>query len=116
VLLPQSNDDGKKLENTVFLQLYRQRTPIDNIFYYQGKGECDFVVQRGTEIVQLIQVTWDMSDNDTRKREINGIIEASEATGCDNLLIITSEWQEEITTENCKTIQILPAWRWLLGK
>ncbi len=116
VLLPQSNDDGKKLENTVFLQLYRQRTPIDTIFYYQGKGECDFVVQRGTEIVQLIQVTWDMSDNDTRKREINGIIEASEATGCDNLLIITSEWQEEITTENCKTIQILPAWRWLLGK
>jgi predicted AAA+ superfamily ATPase len=37
VLLPQSDDDGKKLENTVFLQLYRRRTPIDRIFYYQGK-------------------------------------------------------------------------------
>lgn len=59
VLLPQSNDDGKKLENTVFLQLYRTRTPIDTIYYYQGKGECDFIVQRGTEILKLIQVTWE---------------------------------------------------------
>lgn len=63
VLLPQSNDDGKKLENTVFLQLYRTRTPIDTIYYYQGKGECDFIVQRGTEILKLIQVTWSISDS-----------------------------------------------------
>ncbi len=28
VLLPQSGDDGKKLENTVFLLLYRQLIPI----------------------------------------------------------------------------------------
>lgn len=77
VLLPQSNDDGKKLENTVFLQLYRTRTPIDTIYYYQGKGECDFIVQRGTEILKLIQVTWSMMDSDTRKREIAGILEAS---------------------------------------
>lgn len=48
VLIPQSEDDGKKLENTVFLQLYRERTPVDQIYYYQGRGECDFVVQRGS--------------------------------------------------------------------
>jgi len=68
VLLPMSGDDGKKLENTVFLQLYRHRTPVDRIFYYQGKGECDFVVQSGVEISRLIQVTWDMGDEETRRR------------------------------------------------
>lgn len=83
VLLPMSGDDGKKLENTVFLQLYRHRTPVDRIFYYQGKGECDFVVQSGVEISRLIQVTWDMGDEETRRREINGLVEAAEATGCD---------------------------------
>lgn len=115
VLLPQSDDDGKKLENTVFLQLYRLRTPVDRIYYYQGKGECDFVVQRGTEIERLIQVTWDMSDGDTRQREINGIIEAAKATGCSNLYIITAENSEEIEVGNGLTIHVLPAWRWLLG-
>lgn len=115
VLLPLSDDDGKKLENTVFLQLYRQRSPVDRIFYYHGKGECDFVVQRGVEICRLIQVTWDMGDEETRRREINGLIEAAEATGCDNLFIITSDSSEEINLGDGKVIHVLPAWRWLLG-
>ena len=116
VLLPQSNDDGKKLENTVFLQLYRQRTSIDSIFYYQGRGECDFVVQRGIDTHSLIQVSWDMSDEETRRREINGLIEASEATGCHNLYIITAVSSEEIDLDNGDVIHVLPAWRWLLEK
>jgi hypothetical protein len=114
VLLPQSDDDGKKLENTVFLQLYRQRTPIDQIYYYQGKGECDFVLQRGVDIVQLIQVTWSMKDASTRQREINGILEASTATGCNNLLIITLDESSQITADD-KTITVLPAHQWLLS-
>lgn len=114
VLMPQSNDDGKKLENTVFLQLYRQRTPIDQIFYYQGKGECDFVVQRGVEIDRLIQVTWNMDDEETRRREITGLTEAANATGCHNLLIITADNNEEITLDDGRTIHVVPAWQWLL--
>ncbi len=116
VLLPQSDDDGKKLENTVFLKLYSQRTSIERIFYYQGKGECDFVVQRGVEIDSLLQVTWDMSDEETRRREINGLVEAAEATGCKNLYIITAEQQEEIKLENGVSIHVIPVWRWLLDK
>lgn len=115
VLLPQSGDNGKKLENTVFLQLYRQRTPVDQIFYYQGSGECDFVVQRGVEIVSLIQVTWDMSDDDTRRREINGLLEAAKVTGCIDLLIVTADTRETINLENGVTINVVPVWRWLLG-
>jgi predicted AAA+ superfamily ATPase len=114
-LLPQSDEDGKKLENTVFLQLHRRRTPIDQIYYYQGRGECDFVVQRGMNIVELIQVTWTMNNNDTRKREINGLLEASAITGCNNLLIITYDESEVITTDEGKTIRVVAAWQWLLG-
>ena len=116
VLLPQSDDDGKKLENTVFLQLYRNRTPIDQIFYYQGKGECDFAVQRGIDIVQLIQVTWSMGDEETRKREIRGLLEASQATGCKKLLIVTYDDEENIATADGEVISVVPAWKWLLGR
>lgn len=116
VLLPQSGDDGKKLENTVFLQLYRKRTPVDRIFYYQGKGECDFVVQRGSEINSLIQVTWEMGNPDTRKREIAGIVEAADATGCNNMIIITFDTTEDIILDDGRTIHVLAAWQWLLGR
>ena len=117
VLLPQSNDDGKKLENTVFLQLHRVRTPIDVIYYYQGKNECDFIVQRGSEVVQLIQVTWSLTDDDTRKREIDGLLEAFRLTGCRNLLIVVGEGsREEISADSGVKIDVIPAWQWMLGR
>lgn len=116
ILLPQSDDDGKKLENTVFLQLYRKRTPLDKIFYYQGSCECDFLVQRSTEIIKLIQVTWSMKDEDTRKREINGLTEAQKATGCNDLTIITSDEEGEITNNDGTLIKVIPAWKWLLDR
>lgn len=115
VLLPQSNDDGKKLENTVFLHLYENRTPVDTIFYYKEKQECDFVVQRGVEVNKLIQVSWDLSDSETRKREVEGLLEASSMTGCKDLTIITAE-EEDILQVNGFTIKIHPAWKWLLGR
>ena len=115
VLLPQSNDDGKKLENTVFLHLYENRTPVDTIFYYKEKQECDFVVQRGVEVNKLIQVSWDLSDSETRKREVDGLLEASSMTGCKDLTIITAE-EEDSLQVNGLTIKIHPAWKWLLGR
>lgn len=115
VLLPQSDDDGKKLENTVFLHLYSTRTPTDSIFYFKGKYECDFLVQRGIGIESLIQVCWDLSEKETRTREIKGLLEASTATGCEKLLIITSDTAENIEVDG-KSIQVLPAWRWLLTR
>lgn len=114
VLLPSSNDDGKKLENTIFLHLYRHRSPVDGIFYFQGNNECDFVIQQGVDVERLIQVTWKMDDEDTRYREICGLIEASEVTGCKNLYIITADDSEEIKLENGKEIHVMPAWRYLL--
>lgn len=116
VLLPQSHDDGKKLENTVMLQLHRDRTPLDAIYYYQGKGECDFVVQHDAEVTQLIQVTWSMADEQTRRREIEGLQEASELTGCKSLLIITADEEETIQISADSTIRVIPAWKWLLSR
>lgn len=113
VLLPQSNDNGKNLENTVFMQLNRAKLPSDKISYYQSNGECDFVLQRNDAVVQLIQVTWDMSDENTREREIDGILEASTATECANLLIITKD-EETVIVRESKQISVVPAWKWLL--
>lgn len=115
VLLPQSDDNGKLLENTVFLHLNRNLKPADRISYFQESAECDFVVQRNEHIDELIQVTWDMSDNKTREREINGILEAAKATQCDKLTIVTVD-EDTSFDINGKTIHVVPAWKWALGR
>lgn len=113
ILMPQSNDRGKNLENTVFMQLNRNRLPSDKISYYQGNTECDFVLQREERVILLIQVTWSIADDETRKREIKGLQEASSITGCDNLLIITNDEKDSFHIKE-KHINVMPAWEWLL--
>lgn len=113
VLLPQSNDDGKHLENNVFLHLNRNMQAGDKITYFQGNNECDFVVQRMEKVTELIQVCWDISEHDTLKREVKGLIEASKVTDCDNLWIINKEEEKTIIIEE-KTINVVPAWKWMM--
>lgn len=112
-VLIQSNDNGKNLENTVFMQLNRMRLSSDKITYYQGNCECDFVLQREDRVMQLIQVTWDMVDESTREREIKGLLEAASVTGCNDLVIVTKD-EENIFVREDKEIRVIPAWKWLL--
>ena len=113
VLLPQSDDNGKLLENAVLLHLYRRRQPFDKITYFSGTKECDFVVQQEQQVKALYQVCWKIQDTLTMQREIDGIIEASKVTKCDNLFIITHD-NEDIIIQEGKTINIIPAWKWMM--
>ena len=54
-----------------------------------------------------------MVDEETRQREIDGLLEASQISGCENLFIITYEEENEILA-NGLIIKVLPAWKWLL--
>lgn len=113
VLLPQSGDDGKLLENTVLLHLRRTMQPFEKVSYYLGKTECDFVLQREDAVSELFQVCWSISSPETRNREIAGLLEASEVTGCDNLTIVTNDEESEIIYGG-KMIRVVPAWKLLL--
>ena len=113
VLLPQRNDEGKLLENNVFLHLNRNRQPYEKITYFKENCECDFVVQHDDLVIQLIQVTWTMADPATKEREINGLLEAAKVTGCANLTIVTFDEESTITTDGY-TIHTVPAWKWML--
>lgn len=115
VLIPHTSDAGKNLENIVFNHLWANRGLNEVITYYQATYECDFVVQCDTEIRALIQVCWDMGDEATLERELRGLKAAHDATGCDKLLIITATKADTITLKWGK-VEVIPAWRWLLGR
>lgn len=95
------------------MHLKRHSQPSDKIFYYQGNKECDFVIQQEDTIKALIQVTWDMSEPETRRREIEGLLEAATATGCNNLTIITVDEETDLMADG-KEIKVVCAWKWLL--
>lgn len=90
---------GRLLENQVFVELLRHGyEPGNTLFYYRTRNnkEIDFVTHRGTKVRQLIQVCYDMTSEKTRKRELDALVEAAEELHCDNLLVITSDQQEQI--------------------
>ena len=69
-----SENYGKLLENMIFIWLRKQFAA--SLFYYKQKGECDFIVFDRDKPIHAIQVCYDLSQIDTRKREIKGIVEA----------------------------------------
>jgi len=56
-----------------------------------------------------------MKEKETRDREINGIREAASFTGCKKMTIVTHE-EEEIIQDTLGAINIVPAWKWFLGR
>lgn len=109
----QSDDAGKRLENTVFLELVRRKARNEEMSYFSGTGECDFVVSEGTKVTRLIQVSWEMTDVETRRREFAGLVEASKVTGCRDLTIVTRDEEGEEMSEGL-SVKIVPVCRFLL--
>lgn len=93
---PFISDFGRLMENLVFKELLKRGLKTnDNIFYYRTRNdkEGDFGLKEGLKIKQLIQVTYDFSDLETKKREMKALIEASEELNCNDLMIIS--WDKE---------------------
>jgi len=106
---------GRLLENVVFIELLRRRyKPELDLFYYRTRNnrEIDFVCRKGHKVEQLIQVSYDITNPKTLKRELTALSEASSELDCTNLLLITWD-KEEVVRKNDSNIQLKPAFKWL---
>jgi len=109
-----SPDRGWLLENLVAVELRRRG---HEIFYHRitdsaNTGECDFVVRRGTQIVEALQVCDELDDPAVRDREIAGLRDAMEAYDLHDGTLLTRDHFEPEAGDN---IRILPVWYWLLA-
>lgn len=107
-------DYGRLMENMVFMEL--KRGFGESLSYYRsldGK-EVDFVVSDGKKPEQLIQACYDIRDFNTRDREIKGLLKASEELKCNNLLVITWDYESEEKAGGKKII-FKPLWKWILN-
>ena len=108
---------GHVYENIVAIELFRQKSFNQNkeIYYWKNQlhEEVDFVIQQGLKINQLIQVCYKIDDYDTKKREVRALIKASQELKCNNLLIITRDYESKEKIDG-KEIVYIPLWKWLL--
>jgi uncharacterized protein len=104
-----SENKGRVLENIIALELHRRGKEI---YYHTGKYECDFLVKKGLHISEAIQVVWSL-DKSGYEHEYNGLKEAMQLHNLKHGLIITG-YPEDAFTGNDDTVQIIPAWKWLL--
>ncbi|MEM3790506.1 MAG: DUF4143 domain-containing protein, partial [Thermoproteota archaeon] len=108
-------DTGRLMENLVFSELLKKGfTPNSNLFYLSlNNKEVDFIVKSGGKVEQLIQVCYNVEDFETREREVSALVKASRELNCNNLAIITWDY-EGAEKHDGKRIRFIPLWKWLL--
>ena len=90
---------ARLLENLVFLELKRRLHYGDisgNLYYYKINNlEVDFLIKNSEKEISLIQVTYDVSDINTKQREVNSLIKASKTLETKDLYVITWNYEGE---------------------
>ena len=107
-----TENKGRRLENLVFLQLIRQGY---DVYYHLDQKECDFVIKENLKITSAIQVSLKLDNPVTKKREIEGLLDAMEKYHMAEGLILTME-DEELIEYADKKIVVKPVWKWLLER
>ncbi len=85
-----SKNMGRLLENFVFQKLSQKHKTL---YYYKDKkgNEVDFAVFEDGKAVALYQVCFDLTDEETRSREIRSLIKAGAELNCRDLHLIYME-------------------------
>ncbi len=116
-----AKDISRDMENAVFLELFRWTSahPLRRIYYWRSRTdhEVDFVLVEKGKIAELLQVSFSLSGERTKSREVRSLLKASRVLGCKKLEIIT--WEEEGEEElewwgNRGKVRFIPLWKWLL--
>lgn len=114
-LIENSNNKWSKMENVVYLELERRKNTLTTLSYWKNQlqEEVDFVVKNKNKVEQLLQVCYDISDAQVKKREVSALVKASNELKCNELIIITYDVDDKQHLQG-KTIKLIPLWKWLL--
>lgn len=102
------DDRGRLLENMVFINLRKKHKEI---FYFQESNECDFIIKDESNVIQAIQVCYQIN-KDNQERELNGLIEAMNMFKLKEGLILTYNQDDKFIVKD-KVIKAVPMWKWL---
>ncbi|MBO7067192.1 MAG: ATP-binding protein [Bacteroidaceae bacterium] len=96
------------LENLCAVHLYSKYG--EGLYFYHKNVEVDFFV---AEEGYAVQVSYSINDEETRRREIEGLRKLHALHPLKRMVIVTFDEEETIRLEN-SAIEVIPAWKWLL--
>ena len=100
-----SKDEGKLVENIVFIELKRANK---DVYYWKDKNEVDFVIKNNDESITGINVSY---TDEIDERETKGLLEFKKKFNkIKELILITKDLEKK---EN--GIKFIPLWKWLLN-
>lgn len=105
-----SENYGRLLENMVALELIKSGKEI---MYFRDNTECDFI-SREKRSFEALQVCYSIRDDDTKQREINGLLNACEYLKLKKGTIVTFEEEDSFKINNIN-IEVLPAFKYFLA-
>ncbi len=115
--IQHSPDKGKLMENLVFTELVKRGVKVNReLFYYKTRNdrEVDFVVKKGVEVTELIQVCYESISSGVEQRETKALFEASDELKVARLTVLTWDEKREVKKDGV-TVQFVPLWEWLIS-
>lgn len=119
-----SKEEGQRLETAVFNKLRRLAPQARSgslarlTFEHEGGShEVDFVMGDALlgDVFQLVQVSIDLSNPKTRRRELAALEAAMEKYRVGESTVVTMD-SEETVEMSSGTVRVVPAWKWLLDE
>ena len=109
-----SEEKAPRLENLCAIQLQRKynNDPLSpRLYFYNRNSEVDFFIPDES---YAVQVSCDITDYETREREVAALLALHRQSPLARAEIITLD-DEKVITEDGLKIRVVPAWKWLLG-
>lgn len=97
------------LENICAVYLYRKYE--NGLYFYNKNIEVDFFV---ADEAYAVQVSYSISDEETRKREVDGLKKLHTFMPLKRMVIVTFDEEETIKLDDDRFIEVIPVWKWLL--
>lgn len=106
--------ETKLLENIVAIDLNRRftNTEEETLLYYYNNSNCevDFCIPSEK---MAIQVSYSLSDENTREREINSLLKFLKGYPGYTGYVITRDEEDEFAVDGW-SVRVVPVWKWLL--
>jgi hypothetical protein len=100
--------ETKLLENIVAIHLKKKYG--DDLYFYNKNVEVDFFIPKSGI---AIQVTYDLSNDATRQREVKALLKITDVYVINKYQIITFDTEMQLKEKDID-IQVIPVWKWLL--
>lgn len=105
----QTQADAALLENLCAVHLFRRYE--EQLYFYNKNIEVDFYVP---DEEYAVQVSYTVSDEHTRNREIDALKKFCAFRPLKRMVIVTCDEEGTVELDHGAKIEIIPAWKWLL--